>query len=137
MVWDEVIEALVAALEADTTLATALGATAADSRIGPIEHGEETRIPSVRYQVISDVEEETLNNVLVQFDYWAQNRNSARNIERRIRETLGARTRRSFGSLEMWVLYLDGRDMGDPMPGVVHRSLDFRCVPVRAGLTTS
>ena len=135
----EILEAAVAALRADASLMTALGGDA--TRVGPIVEDEERRIPSVRYQVISDTEEETMNPVLVQFDYWAQGLVAAMQIERRIRTALTGRTRKAWslpggGSISMWALYTDSRSMTDPTPGVVHRSLDFRFVPVRADLTT-
>lgn len=131
MRWDVVVAAVVKALRDDSALTAALGG----GSIEPMESNVERRIPSVRYTLIGDFEEETLNPITVQIDYWALSKQKAVTIEKRIRTVLSARRRASFNGVSMWILYLDSRDMDDPQPGTVHRSLDFRCVPVRAGLT--
>lgn len=86
----------------------------------------------MRYSVIGDVTEEVMNPISVQVDYWAASMEDAVTIEGRIRAVSLAYYRRSVGGLSMWVTVEDARDMGDPQPGVIHRSLDLRCVPARA-----
>lgn len=125
--WDTAVTGLVAAWRADATLMTALG-----SNLDPSESTVQRKVPGARYTVIADIEEETLNPVTIQVDYWAMSRAKAMAIEQRLRKVAAARRRMTVGGVAMWVLYLDSRDMDDPQPGVVHRSLDFRCVPVRA-----
>lgn len=127
MKWDDVLAAVIAALRADSALMTALGG----ARIVPMESGVERKVPDLRYTLIFDREEEVMNPILVQFDYWAKDRAQAVVIESRLRTIVGARVRRTLGGVEMATLYEDSRDGTDPQPGVVHRSLDFRFVPVR------
>lgn len=127
MTWDTVVKAIVKAWRADTTLMTAIG-----SDIEAMESNVARKIPSLRYSVIADTQDETLNPILLQVDYWARNRSEAATIERKIRFDINAGTLTSFDGVSMWVLFVEGRDADDPQPGVVHRSLDFRCVPVRA-----
>lgn len=120
--------AVIAALRADTALMTALEG----ARIEPLESGVARRVPDLRYTLIVDREQEVMNPILVQLDYWAADRAQAVTIESRIRAVLNARVRRTVGGIGMWTLYQDSRDGTDPQPGVVHRSLDFRFVPVAA-----
>lgn len=127
MRWDVVVPAVVAALEADAALIAELGG----ENIEHMESNEAREIPSIRYTMIYDTEEEVMNPIGVQVDYWARNIEQAFVIEKRIRTVLSTPVRRVFGGIEMLTQYVDGRDMDDPQPGVVHRSLDFRFEPVK------
>lgn len=133
MKWDEVAAAVRKALMDDTELRAALGT----GGVEPMESNIERKIPSIRYQVIADTIDETMNHVLLQVDHWALSRAKAIAMERRIRIALHLGRRAVFdlpepgGTIAMWVIHLDGRDMDDPQAGVVHRSNDFRCVPLR------
>jgi hypothetical protein len=127
VIWDEVIQACIAALVADSALTTALGG----NFVRPMEEGEERRIPSVAWTLVTENEQEVLNPTLIQLDYWATGRVQAVTIERRIRRVLHSNIRRTFGGIEMATLFEESRDMNDPKPGVVHRSLDFRFEPVK------
>lgn len=124
MKWHVVVAAMKSALEDDATLIEILGGAAVE----PEESGVKRKIPSVRYTVISDVEEEVMNPVLVQIDIRARDREQGVEMEGAVRRRLtqqklvdGCRTE-----------FVIGRDGDDPQPGVVHRSLDFRFLPVRS-----
>ena len=138
MRWDSVIAAAVAALEADAALVAALGGTAAIDDAYAIR---DLVIPSVTWTLVSDVEGESLDRIVVQWDIWARPdgvnsaRRNAATIERRIRHVLHADVFRTLGGIYMATLYEDGRDHGDPDPEVVHRSVDIRFEPVREKYT--
>lgn len=134
MIWDEVTQAMVAALQADAQLVALLGDA---TRIFAMEEGVERRIPGVGYQLIYEAEEEVLNPIIVQIDYWAAKdgttpaRAQAALLEQRIRRVLHHPIRRDFGGIEMATLFVESRDMDDPKPGVIRRQLDFRFEPVK------
>jgi hypothetical protein len=127
MIWDEVVEKVIAALDADELLTAALEG-------GTVEMAESVmprEVPSIRLTVVDDREGEVLETILLQVSFWGRSRENAVAIERRVRRVLHADTRRDFDGIEMATLFVEGRDMDDPEPGVVARSLDFRFEPVR------
>lgn len=134
MTWDDVVQAMVAALQADAQLVALLGDA---TRIFAMEEGVERRVPGVGYQLIYEAEEEVLNPIIVQIDYWAAKvgttpaRAQAALMEQRIRRVLHHPIRRDFGGIEMATLFVESRDMDDPKPGVIRRQLDFRFEPVK------
>jgi hypothetical protein len=124
--WDAVVTAMVTELDADAQLAAVVRAERA-------EYGERT-VPGLRWSVVFDSEQETLHHIMIQLDYWSRSREQAALIERRIRRVLNRDQFRTVGAVRLRSLYQDARDMGDPEPGVVHRSLDFRFTVVREQL---
>ena len=130
MRWHTVVSAIRAALNADATLFAIAG------KVEPIEATGSRIVPMVRYTVVSDVEEEVMNPIIIQIDYWASGRAAAVAIEERIRAVLNHPIRRTFGGLDMETSFDGARDSSDPEPGVVHRQLDFRFVPVKRRITT-
>jgi hypothetical protein len=124
--WDDVVAAATSELDANATLA-ALGIVLERSEYGP------RVVPGLRYTVVADSAGETLAEVLIQFDLWAESREQAAVIEREIRR-LRRDHFRDLAGLKVVALVQESRDMGDPQPGVVHRSVDMRFVVVRAQL---
>ena len=128
MMWPEVIQAWVALMNADAALIAALGG----QHIYPAQAARAVRVPSVEYSLVSDIEEESFNPIIVQVDYWAKGTAASATIERRIRRLTHRDTARTLGSLRLWTRYLDSRSHQYPAElGVVHRSLDFEFTPVR------
>lgn len=128
MKWDVVVAALVKLWRDDTQLMAALGS----GTIEPTESNVERRIPGMRYTVIAENEEEILNPIILQVDYWTLSRVKGVTLERRLRWLTVTRWPVTINDVAMWVFLDDSRDAPDPQPGVLHRQLDFRCVPVRA-----
>lgn len=127
MMWDVVLEDWVALLSNDATLRTLLGG----AHIYPAQTSSAVRIPSVEWSLVSDVEEETHNPVVVQVDYWAKV-SQAPAIERRIRNLTHRDTARELGGNRMWTRYLESREHEYPADrSVMHRSLDFEFKPLR------
>jgi hypothetical protein len=124
--WDDVITAAASELDANATLA-ALGVVLERAEYGP------RVVPGLRYSVVAESAGETLAEVLVQFDLWAEGREQAAVIEREVRR-LARDHFRDMAGLRVAALVQESRDMGDPQPGVVHRSVDMRFVVVRAQL---
>lgn len=120
-------QAAVAALNADSALTSALGG----QHVYPASAARPHRVPSVEWFVVFDRYEESLNPIVIQFDYWAGSMGQAATIEARIRAVLHSDMRRQFGGVDAATLYDDSRTHDHPTPGVVHRSLDFRFEPVR------
>ena len=128
MKWPSVVKDAVAALHLDGQLVAALGG----EHVYPSQASRPVRIPSVEWTLVDNREDEVMEGVLVQFDYWAPSMAAAVAIEARIRAVLGSDVRRVFRGTEMATLYRDSRTHQYPEPGIVHRSLDFYFEPVRA-----
>lgn len=121
------VTAVVARLRADTTLVFLLGGSyfyrAAAVRA--------PQIPSVEYTVVSAVERENTERVLMQFDVWARGYAQALAVEARLRVLLHRLLPEEMEGLLMFAQYADARDHEDPEPGVAHRSVDFAFEPAR------
>lgn len=125
--WDVVIQAVVAAVQSDADLIATLGTVT----VTPAEDSVEQAVNTFRYMVISDLEEEVYNPIVLQIEYRARNRATAVVMDKRLRRILDHKTPRVFGGLEMATTYQDSREMADILPGTVRRSLDFRFEPTR------
>lgn len=131
---DDVIQAFVAALAADTALTTALGG----ANIFRAGANREPQIPSVEWRRLTDALDENTEPMLFQFDVWAKaggGANAYANamaIENRIRAVLNFNGRPvTIGGTLMRAGLDDARDHEDPEPGVVHNSLDIRFEPAK------
>jgi hypothetical protein len=148
MMWDRVVRAWVALLEQDAALIAALGGP----HIYPGTAARPIRIPSVEYVIVSDVESELFNAVILQVDFWARGVGSAITIEKRIRRTTHRDTSRVLaipvppGSpagtepepIRVFARYLNGRTHDYRAdPGVMHKSIDIQFEPVRARFHTT
>lgn len=127
MRWDDVARAVVAALNADAALTTALGG----QHVYPASAAREVRIPSVEWFMVTDRYDESRNPMIMQIDLWAKGQAVAVTIEERIRAVLHSDVRRVFAGTDCETSYIESRSHDHPDPGVVHRSLDFRFEPVR------
>lgn len=128
MIWPEVItEVVIPMLEADDLLTDELGGF----RVYMAQASRPVQIPSVEWLIVSDRLTETLNQVQVQFDYWANSAGQAAVIEERLRSLLHRDRYRTFGDLKMAILYDDSHTHEFAKPGVIHRSLRFRFDVVR------
>jgi hypothetical protein len=139
MMWDVVLPAWVALLEADEPLIELLGG----AHIYPASAARKVRVPSVEYSIVDDRETELFNPMRVQVDYWARGLEAAAAIERRIRMVTHRDVARElevdeYEGLRLWTRYMDSRTHPYPAEqGVVHRSMDFQIEPVRARFHTT
>lgn len=127
MRWPEVLNALVAALEADTELTTLLSGP----HIYRSQDLRTVRDPSVAWTLIVDTEAENTEEILVQWDVWSGNDDTGVAILRKLRKLLTARAVVEVGGVRMWMLFEGGRDQPDEEDGVSHRSFDGRYIPAR------
>lgn len=126
---DEVAQAAVSALGADSALVTALGGTAFVFRAAA---NRAPQIPSVEWRRITNTLAESTESVLLQFDMWARGYSALMIIESRVRTVLLGQARIvTLGGLAMWAEMDDARDHEDPEPGVAHSSLDIRFEPAK------
>jgi hypothetical protein len=126
--WDKVLPAWVALLQADAELMAALGG----AHIYPAQAATAVRIPSVEWLIVNDRETELFNEITVQVDFWARGTGRAATIESRLRMLTHRDTSRELGGMRMWTRYLTSRThQYNAEPGVTHRSLDFLFEPLR------
>lgn len=124
MMWDRIItDCWLPLIEGDAALIRIMGT---GKFITPGSASKPVTIPSIQYQMFSDIEEENFNPVQIQVDYWIKGIKAARAAERRLRLLTARDTSRVLGGIRMWTKYLDSRSHDYPAdPGVVHRSIDF------------
>lgn len=135
MRWDQTCEAWTARLTADAPLESILGKA---GRIYAAQAARPVTIPSVEYLLVSDREEEWLNPIGVQVDFWARGLRKAAQIERRIRLLTHSDVAQYLDGERIWMQFLDARTVEYPAEaGVVHRILDFMFTPVREKYVTA
>jgi hypothetical protein len=127
MKWDDAVRALIATWDADAELTTALGGQHT-YRSGAFR---EPRVPSVEYFVVSTILTENTERVRLQVDIWATSYAQVVAIERRLRELVHRDLPHTLGGVLMWTQVIDSRDVPDPQPRVVHRSIDVMLEPAR------
>jgi hypothetical protein len=127
MIWDALMEAVVAMLDADAELGAALGGR----HVYHAESSRPVRVPSVEWLLVDDTHTENHHTMAVQFDHWSRTAKTAATIERRLLTLLHRETRRDLGSISTTVRYAGGRTLDHPQPGVIHRALRFTMDPVR------
>lgn len=129
MNWPDVMREIVALLEGDAELMTALGG----AYIVSAPSTRPAKIPSIEWRIISDYEEEVFNPITVQFDYWSVATDST--IEARLRARLNRPGRfRYVGSIYMATLFEDSFDV-EYKPGFRHKIMRFRFIPLRRRAT--
>lgn len=122
MKWLDVVDAMVAALEADGELTTALGGP----HIYVAVAGRTIRVPSIEYTAVADTLEENTEPVLLQLDLYARGTEAVATIERRVRIVLHRDLPYMLGALAVWGRLQGARSLDFPSDGEVrYRSLDF------------
>lgn len=127
MRWPDVMRALVARLEADAELMGLLGGP----HIYRTQDIREVRVPSVAWTRVSDVEEETVEAVLIQWDLFARTEAGEEGVLRRLRALLASDTVEIVAGVRMWMRYDGGRELEPPEPGTRHSALDVTYQPLR------
>lgn len=128
MRWDDVVEKWLARLFDDAALMSLLNGR----KIFPASVNNPVIVPSVEYFMLYDREEEWLNVIGFQVDFWAKLKTAAQ-IERRLRLLTHNDVSQDFEGERFWFQYRDARSIEFPsQPGVAHRALDFECHIVRA-----
>ena len=128
MIWDQVVRAIVARLEADAELVQLLGG----AHVYRMGARRDVRTPSVEWFIVSAIPTENFERCLIQLDIWAKSYSQATEIERRLQKCLHRDLPEEVEGLWMFLQWVQSRDHGDPKEGLVHRSVDFRFEPVRA-----
>ena len=139
MRWDTVIlNAIVPTLEADSALIAELGAS---NRIWPAEESRPIQYDSIEWLVVSDVEEEIYNRLVIQFDV-RMSRNStapallrAARVERRIRRLLTRPDAVRLNDIWLNARFQEARTMPVPERDVAHRQIDILFEPLRERYT--
>lgn len=129
MRWGEVVEALIAELEADASLLALLGG---ESRIYPSDDPHAGSLPSIGYTVVTDEEEENLESVRIQWDIFGTEPEVLA-IERILRPLVTSRYPKTVQGLAMFLIPLAGRTLPSPEPGTAHRTFDAIYQPAYEG----
>lgn len=128
MRWDVIIAAWLERLLADAPLTSALDG----NNVFPASANRPVGIPSVEYLFIGDREEELFNPFQIQVDFWCRGIKLAARVEQRLRLLSHKDTMQELGGEQLWITYLDGRQIEYPAdPGVIHKSIDFEFKPFR------
>jgi hypothetical protein len=125
--WSAVIQAIVAACEGDAELTNLLGG----SHIYRTHDTRDVRIPSITWQIISNVPGENTRTIDVQLDLWARGIGAMEGIEARVLDLFDHRVVATVSGLRMWSMETENRDIADPEAGVIHRAYRFEFQPIR------
>ncbi len=129
MMWDRVIEALLATLESDPTIVELF-----DSRIRMTGTGAapSPKATLLEFMLIADSERETEAPCVIQFDAWAPTMDEVARAERRLRQLFNRSLPEDFGAGPMWAQYVDGSMLASPdRDGFSGRATRFRFTPLR------
>ncbi len=130
MMWDRVIEACRTVILEDGILAGIYAdrvrmATSSGTPFNP-------KTPVLEYSVIGDVERDQWAPVILQFDQWSPDVETAVASERRLRRIFNPELPQEFAGLFMWAQYVDGTILATPdRNGFVGRAVRFRFTPLR------
>lgn len=126
MMWDQVMERVLAMLQANETLAGLF-----DDHF-QMAGSSQLKIPSVEYTILSDVNVEIWSPMLVQIDVWTKKAEDSRNAERIIRSLLDQRTSVQWDGVTVIASYTDGAFLSTPdRAGFIGRGLRFRFSALR------
>ena len=123
MRWDEVVPAcVVAPVSADSDVISALG----DSAVFFMAGEREYTVPSMRWTLISNVEDELYEHSMVQIDFWVRSVPKAVTLLRALRRLLHHEAEVTLGGLKVWSKYVGSRPVRTVRDGTVEGSIDVR-----------
>lgn len=121
MMWDQVMERVLALLQANEHL------TAIFADKFQMAGSSQLKIPSVEYTILSDANSEIWVPMLVQFDLWTTKAGDNRVAERIVRSILDQRTSVQWDGVTVIASYTDGAFLSTPdRAGFIGRGLRFR-----------
>lgn len=127
MMWDQVMERVVASILADSMLA---GIYASHVRMAGT--GEQ-QVPGIEWTLIGDTEGELWAPMIVQFDLWHSNAETLRASERRLRGMFHVNVMLQLDDLKLFSSYNDGAMLATPDRSGYHgRAIRFTMIPLRS-----
>jgi hypothetical protein len=130
MMWDRVIEAAKAAIQADANLSAIFGD--AVRRAAPSTTPFEPKVPILEYTIVTDTENELWAPTIIQFDVWSPDVDRLLAAERGLRRLFTPALPRRYGEVFMWTEFVDGAVLATPDRNGFHgRGLRFRFSPLR------
>lgn len=129
MRWDTVIPAaVVAPIMADTEVQSVLGSQPAFYMVGE----RDFKVQSMRWTLVSNVEDENYEESLVQIDFWVRSIDDAVTLSAALRRLLHHEIEVTVGGIKLWSKYIESRPVRTARAGIVEGSLDFRLTALRA-----
>jgi hypothetical protein len=138
MRWDEVLVPAIAALEADSGITIEIGDA---DRIWPAEQTREPEFNSIEWFIVSDVETELYNRLLVSWDIRVRGdevksaQRRCADVERRLRRILTRPADGRIGGVFVNGRIEDSRTMPVPERDMYHRQVDVLFEPLRERYT--
>lgn len=128
MMWDHVMERVVAEILMDDVLATIYGDAVRAAGTG------EQIVPSLEWTLVGDTENELWAPMIVQFDQWTKTGEQNRRSEFRLRQLYHRDVPRTIaGDTMMWTMYSDGAVLAMPdRSNFIGRTIRFTFTPLRA-----
>lgn len=130
MMWDRVIEAARAAIQADPNLSQIFGEAVRMAAASATPFNPKT--PVLEYSLIGNTETEIWEPSIIQFDIWTPDVDRMIAAERALRRLFTPALPRAYGAVYMWTEYIDGAVLATPdRNGFYGRGLRFRFSPLR------
>ena len=92
------------------------------------------KCPSLRWNLIANVEGENFEESLLTFDFWVRTVADAATLEAALRRLLHHEAVVTIGGVKLWSKYVDSRPLGGAKDGTIARSIDFRQTYLRGRL---
>lgn len=128
MKWDVVLEVVCGLVEADTDVASVLGASSpALFMVGDRDH----QVPSVQWQLLTDPQGEVWGDARTQWEIFAKSVDQVRTLERGIRRVLHRDVLFVAGGHQLISRMTGGAGPSGPHDGQVYRRLDFTTQYIR------
>jgi hypothetical protein len=128
MRYPEVVAALVAEIQADSAIISALGG----NRIYPSDDAHAGSVPSIGYTEITDTEDENFEDIRIQWDVFGTDAQVV-TIERLLRARVTSRSPKTVQGVAMWMVFIAGRRIPAAEPGLKHRTFDASYKPLYLG----
>lgn len=127
MMWEELMVRVIEHINTDSVLTMLYGGNIRKAR-----GDSEIETPLLEYNLISDVEEELWNPIVIQFDQWQDTADAVRHSEQRLRFLFHSDMPLTLDGVQFFSVYLDGEVLTDEnRDGFSGRAIRFRFTPLR------
>lgn len=128
MMWDYIIEQVVALLRLDPVMQDIYGENIRMAATG------EQQVPGLQISLLGDVEQELWTPILIQFDQFipVSDSTNLKRSEHRLRGLFQQDLPTILGEVQAWMRYEDGTTLSVPdRSGILGRAVRFRLTPLR------
>jgi len=129
MRWPELLAAIFAQIQSSALLTGVFGSSITDAE------ERDFKVPTLRINVITNIETENYEPSIIQFDVWTRNKSDQIIAETELRRLFHRDTPYTFQDVGVFSIYQSRTRLEGPQDGVLGVALDFRFEPLRSRYT--